>query len=251
MQDGRFLLCIWTSVMTSSVTWFVAECQLTYWLTISDVSCLRDFCAFCRPSEQAAYLQLTSLSGYFQMRRSSWFSAKNHKNPHLPPWVTSHKKKKNPIVSNNQRKGKPVSEPSQIVLLHPSFLVSRFIIILWLAWAISVTIYLGNHYKNRCRTSVFVLYTALASLFYSFLLALRPHSAAAIFEDWSGDNNKQFNRGLCDPSEQLHEFANHSEYWLLGFFTVLPFQTSLVNEQSGRRHVGGNLKFSTQASGVE
>lgn len=169
------------------------------------------------------------------------------------PAALSHfsQKKKNPIVSNNQRKGKPVSEPSQIVLLHPSFLVSRFIIILWLAWAISVTIYLGNHYKNRCRTSVFVLYTALASLFYSFLLALRPHSAAAIFEDWSGDNNKQFNRGLCDPSEQLHEFANHSEYWLLGFFTVLPFQTSLVNEQSGRRQVGGNLKFSTQASGVE
>lgn len=94
MQDGRFLLCIWTSVMTSSVTCFVAECQLTYWLTITDVSCLRNFCAFCRPSEQAAYLQLTSLSGYFQMRRSSWFSAKNHKNPHLPPWVTSHKKKK-------------------------------------------------------------------------------------------------------------------------------------------------------------
>lgn len=61
---------------------------------------------------------------------------------------------------------------------------------------------------------------------------------------------KQFNRGLCDPSAQLHDVGNHREYGLLGFFTALPFQTSLVNKQSGRRHVGGNLKFSTQASGA-
>lgn len=61
---------------------------------------------------------------------------------------------------------------------------------------------------------------------------------------------KQFNRGLCDPSAQLHDVGNHREYGLLGFFTALPFQTSLVNKQSGRRHVGGNLKFSTRASGA-
>lgn len=61
---------------------------------------------------------------------------------------------------------------------------------------------------------------------------------------------KQFNRGLCDPSAQLHEVGNHREYGLLGFFTALPFQTSLVNKQSGRWHVGGNLKFSTRASGA-
>lgn len=71
-----------------------------------------------------------------------------------------------------------------------------------------------------------------------------------IFKDWSDGNNKQFNRSLCDPSTQLHDVGNHREYGLLGFFIALPLQTSLVNKQSGRQLVGGNLKFSTRVSGA-
>lgn len=63
-------------------------------------------------------------------------------------------------------------------------------------------------------------------------------------EDRRGGTNKQLNRGLC------RTVGNHSKYGLRGFFTALPFQTSLVNKQSGWRHISGNLKFSTRASGA-
>lgn len=89
-----------------------------------------------------------------------------------------------------------------------------------------------------------------ASSFDSFiLLALRPHCAAAILDGWSG-GNKELKRGLCDAFAQLHDVGNRREVGLLGFFTALPFQTSSVNKQSGRRCVSGSLKFSTRASGA-
>lgn len=48
----------------------------------------------------------------------------------------------------------------------------------------------------------------------------------------------------------MHDVGNHREYRLLGFFIVLLLQTSLVNKQSSRQLVGGNLKFSTRVSGA-
>lgn len=104
--------------------WVTADLAY-YWLTVTDVSWVHDFCGFCRPSEQATYFASDIFDGVFPDEAQQLVFCKEPQRSHLPSSesLMTKKNKKNPIVSNNQRKDKPVSDQRTCGLLRSFFYI--------------------------------------------------------------------------------------------------------------------------------